>query len=69
MIPIRPHGRLYGTVEMGQGAAFDGAAIAKAEGFVRVVQQKMEAADWASRDDLEDRLNHGGTEPTEASRR
>ena len=46
MIPIRPHGRLFGTVELGQSAPFDGAAIAKAEGFVRVVQAKMEAADW-----------------------
>lgn len=46
MIPIRPHGRLFGTVEMGQSAAFGGAALAKAEGFVRVVQAKMEAADW-----------------------
>lgn len=46
MIPIRPNGRLFGTVEMGQSSAFDGAAIAKAEGLVRVVQAKMEAADW-----------------------
>lgn len=46
MIPIRPNGRLFGTVELGQAAAFDGAAIAKAEGFVRVVQAKIEAADW-----------------------
>lgn len=46
MIPIRPHGRLFGTVELGQSAPFDGAAIAKAEGYVRVVQAKMEAADW-----------------------
>jgi hypothetical protein len=46
MIPIRLKGRLFGTVEMGQAAAFDGAALAKAEGYVRVVQAKMEAADW-----------------------
>ena len=46
MIPIRPHSRLFGTVELGQTNAFDGAAIAKAEGFVRVVQAKIEAADW-----------------------
>lgn len=46
MIPIRPHGRLFGTVELGQSAAFDATALAKAEGFVRVVQAKMEAADW-----------------------
>lgn len=42
MIPIRPHGRLFGTVEMGQSAPFDGAAIAKAESLVRAVQARME---------------------------
>ena len=31
---------------MGQAAPFDGAALAKAESFVRVVQAKMEAAEW-----------------------
>lgn len=46
MLPIRPKGRLFGTVEMGQANAFDGAAIGKAESYVRVVQAKMEAADW-----------------------
>lgn len=46
MIPIRPNGRLFGTVEMGQAAPFDGATIAKAEALVRVVQAKMEAANW-----------------------
>jgi hypothetical protein len=46
MIPIRPNGRLFGTVELGQATAFDGAAIWKAEALVRVVQAKMEAADW-----------------------
>lgn len=46
MIPIRPNGRLFGAVELGQGHPFDAAALAKAEGFVRVVQAKMEAADW-----------------------
>lgn len=46
MIPIRPNGRLFGTLEMGQAAAFSGAQIAKAEGFVRVVTAKMEQADW-----------------------
>ena len=46
MIPIRPRGRLFGTLEMGQQAAFTGAAIAKAEGFVRVVTQKIEEAGW-----------------------
>ncbi|MEZ4301551.1 MAG: GAF domain-containing protein [Polyangiaceae bacterium] len=46
MLPIRPKGRLFGTVEMGQGHAFDGAAIAKAEKLVRVLQAKIEAAGW-----------------------
>lgn len=46
MIPIRPNGRLFGAVELGQAHPFDAAALAKAEGFVRVVQAKMEAADW-----------------------
>ncbi len=46
MLPIRPRGRLFGTLEMGQGSAFTGAAIAKAEGFVRVVTAKMEEAGW-----------------------
>lgn len=46
MIPIRPKGRLFGTVEMGQSTAFTGAQIAKAEGFVRVVVSKMEEAGW-----------------------
>lgn len=46
MIPIRPNGRLFGTVEMGQATSFDGAMIAKAEALVRVVQAKMEAAEW-----------------------
>lgn len=46
MIPIRPKGRLFGTVEMGQSTAFSGAQIAKAEGFVRVVTAKMEDAGW-----------------------
>ncbi len=46
MLPIRPRGRLFGTVEMGQAGAFTGAAIAKAEGFIRVVTAKMEEAGW-----------------------
>ncbi len=46
MLPIRPRGRLFGTLEMGQASAFTGAAIAKAEGFVRVVTAKMEEAGW-----------------------
>lgn len=46
MLPLRPHGRLFGTVEMGKLTPFDGAAIAKAEALVRVVVSKMEAADW-----------------------
>jgi hypothetical protein len=46
MLPIRPKGRLFGTLEMGQAGAFTGAAIAKAEGFVRVVTAKMEEAGW-----------------------
>lgn len=46
MIPIRPNGRLFGTLEMGQTGAFTGAAIAKAEGFVRVVTAKIEEAGW-----------------------
>ncbi|MFO0586467.1 MAG: hypothetical protein U0441_02945 [Polyangiaceae bacterium] len=46
MIPIRPNGRLFGTLEMGQAGAFTGAAIAKAEGFVRVVTAKIEEAGW-----------------------
>jgi hypothetical protein len=42
MIPIRPHGRLFGTVEVGQGSPFDAAALAKAEALVRAVQARME---------------------------
>lgn len=46
MLPIRPHGRLFGTVELGQSAFFQASALAKAESFVRTITTKLESAGW-----------------------
>ncbi|MFO0757313.1 MAG: DUF4339 domain-containing protein [Byssovorax sp.] len=48
MLPIRPHGRLYGTIELGRRTPFRAVEVAGLDALVEALVVKLEAIDAAS---------------------